>query len=115
MNFLLKVNLVLLTLLSIATGFGKCFALEADVQIFASIGFGLLATIAVGAIQVIAGLLLHNPATQRYACIALILSFIIATAGLFASEMFTFGYASILFIVMAVFPIIKPIFLIKKS
>lgn len=95
-------NQVLVILLGLATGLVKVFGLEADVEIFANLGFSYGATVAFGVVQAIAAIMIAIPPTVRYGAVILGISFVIATIGLFVSGIYLFGVVSILFIVMAV-------------
>lgn len=101
MNAVKKVNLVLLVLLSLSTGVVKIIGLEADVKIFASMGFSYAATVFFGVIQTIGGILLIFPKMRRAGAVIMVITFCIATAGVFISGMTGFGIFSILFICMA--------------
>ena len=94
---------MILVLLGLATGLVKVFGLEADVEIFANLGFSYGATVAFGVLQAVAAILTAFPKTRRYGAAILGISFVIATAGLFVSGMIVFGIFSLLFIAMAVF------------
>lgn len=96
-------NHILVVLLGVATGLVKVFGLEADVEIFANLGFSYGATVAFGVVQTAAALLMVLPQTIRYGAVILALSFVIATLGLFITGLYTFGVVSILFILMALF------------
>jgi hypothetical protein len=102
MKTIIKINNILLILLGLATGLVKVFGLEADVEIFANMGFSYTATVIFGAVQAIAASLVIFPQTRRYGAVILGLSFVIATAGLFISGLIPFGIFSLLFIAMAV-------------
>ncbi|KAA3645501.1 MAG: hypothetical protein DWQ07_13620 [Chloroflexi bacterium] len=106
MKIVRTVLLVLLILLSIATGMVKVFGFEEDVEIFANMGFSFTATVIFGIIQVIGGILLIFPQTRKYGAWVMIVTFIIATAGLFISGITAFGVVSILFIVLAALPLL---------
>ena len=103
MRYLTVANHGLLLLLGLATGLVKVFGLEADVEIFANLGFSYNATVAFGVVQAAAALMLLSGKTIRWGAIILGISFVIATLGLFVSGMVPFGAASILFIAMAAF------------
>lgn len=103
MRFFVLANHGLLLLLGLATGLVKVFGLEADVEIFANLGFSYSATVIFGIIQIIGALMLLNARTIRWGTIVLGVSFVIATLGLFVSRMIPFGVFSLLFILMAVF------------
>lgn len=101
MKPLLWINLALLTLLSISTGIVKIAGLEADVEIFARLGFSPGMTVAFGALQALAGVALLPAPTRRTAAVVLAMTFVVATAGLFVSGIHPFSWISLLFIAMA--------------
>ena len=99
-----KIGLVLLILLSLATGGVKLFGFEADIEVFASIGFSPTATLLFGVVQVIGGLVLIFPQTRKIGAGVMTATFVIATIALFVSGTTTFGVFSILFILLALLP-----------
>ncbi len=99
-----KIGLILLIPLSLATGGVKLFSFEADIEVFASIGFSTTATLLFGVIQVIGGLLLILPQTRKIGTGVMAFTFVIATIALFASGTTAFGIFSILFILLALVP-----------
>lgn len=101
MNILKKVNLALLVLLSVSTGVVKIMGFEADVKIFENIGFSYMATVLFGIVQAAGGVLLIFDKTRKMAAIIMAVTFVIASAGVFASGMISFGVVSLLFIAMA--------------
>ncbi len=102
MRYLISANHGLLFLLGLSTGLVKVFGLEADIEIFANLGFSYTATVIFGIIQAVAALLLLSPQTIRWGATTLGVTFVIATIGLFVSGMIPFGLVSLLFIVMTV-------------
>lgn len=103
MRYLTIANHGLLLILGLATGLVKVFGLEADVEIFANLGFSYMATVIFGVVQVVGALMLLSGQTIRWGTIVLAISFVIATLGLFVSGMIPFGIFSFLFIAMAAF------------
>jgi uncharacterized membrane protein YphA (DoxX/SURF4 family) len=99
-----KIGLNVLILLSVATGGVKLFSFEADIEVFASIGFSPTATLLFGVVQVIGGLLLIFDQTRKIGAGVMALTFVIATIALFASGTTAFGVFSILFILLALVP-----------
>jgi len=95
------INFALLTLLSISTGIVKIAGLEADVAIFATLGFTPAMTVAFGVLQALAGLALLPSSTRRSAALVLAVTFVVATAGLFVSGIHPFSWVSLAFIAMA--------------
>ena len=101
-----KIGLVLLILLSLATGGVKLFGFEADIEVFASIGFSPTATLLFGVVQVIGGLLLIFTKTRKIGAGVMAITFVVATIALFASGTTAFGVFSILFILLALVPLL---------
>lgn len=101
MKWVLWINRVLLTLLSISTGAVKLAQMEAEMVIFREIGFPDAATIAFGVVQVVGGLLLLPNKTTRIGAWVMLPTFVFATVVLFVNEMIPFGVSSVLFIAMA--------------
>ena len=95
------VNLVLLILLSISTGVFKVLQQEADIELFKAIGMNEVLTTALGVIQLVGGVLLIPAKTRKIGAMIMIPTFILATTAVFANEMYTFGFVSIIFIGMA--------------
>lgn len=100
MNIALKINWILTILLSISTGIFKLMQQEADVALFDKIGFNETATTLLGAVQLIGGLMLILPKTRLWGAYVMIPTFIVASAAVFANEMWGFAVVSVIFIVM---------------
>jgi len=101
MKLALKINWILVTLLSIATGLFKLTQQEADITLFESIGFSTMATTILGGVQLLGGLLLIPKKTRNVGAFIMIPTFAIASIAVFVSGMMAFGLVSILFIAMA--------------
>ena len=101
MKWLLWINRVLLTLLSISTGAVKLAQMDAEMVIFRNIGFPDVATILFGVVQLVGGLLLIPNKTTRLGAWVMLPTFAFATLVLFVNRMIPFGVSSILFIAMA--------------
>ncbi len=101
MKALAWINLVLLILLSVSTGIVKVVGLQADVEIFARLGFSDGMTIAFGVVQAVAGVALLARRTRRAAAGVLAVTFVVATVGLFVSGIHPFSWISLGFIAMA--------------
>lgn len=93
---------VLLVVQSVATGAVKIGGLQADVDIFATLGFSYGMTIAFGVLQLGLGLALLHPGVRKGAALGLAVTFAVATAGLFVSGIHPFSYISLLFIALCV-------------
>ncbi|MEQ9298534.1 MAG: hypothetical protein RIF33_08225 [Cyclobacteriaceae bacterium] len=101
MGIALKVNWILITLLSIATGAFKLAQQPQDIELFAVIGMNATATTLLGAVQLIGGILLLPGKTRTMGAWVMIATFLLASIAVFANQMFIFGIVSLLFIVMA--------------
>lgn len=107
MKLALTINWVLVTLLSIATGIFKLMQQQADIDLFAAIGFNATATTVLGAVQLIGGILLVLPKTRKWGAFVMIPTFVIAAIAVFANGMIGFGVVSILFIAMAALVLVR--------
>lgn len=101
MKTLLKINWVLVTLLSIATGVFKILQQEADIELFKAIGFPAAATTALGVVQLVGGVLLVTKKFRTTGAWVMIPTFVIASIAVFVNQMMVFGIVSLLFIGMA--------------
>ncbi len=101
MNRLLKINWLLITALSIATGLFKIFQQPEDIELFAQIGFKPTHTTLLGVLQFVGGLFLIFKRTRKYGVYIMIPTFALASIAVFANEMVVFGAISLLFIGMA--------------
>lgn len=101
MKIAYKINWILVTLLSIATGVFKLMQQQADIELFKAIGFCSVMVTMLGLIQLIGGIMLILPKTRKLGAIVMIPTFIIASIAVFANGMMVFGIVSLLFIAMA--------------
>ncbi len=101
MTVLYKINWVLTTLLSIATGVFKLLQQEADIALFEKIGMNTIATTILGLVQLVGGILLIPQKTRQKGALIMIPTFVLASIAVFANGMWTFGIVSLLFIAMA--------------
>lgn len=101
MKTALKINWVLVTLLSLSTGIFKLLQQEADITLFEKIGFSVTMTTILGVIQLVGGVLLLPAQTRKLGAYTMIPTFIIASVAVFANQQVTFGIVSLLFIAMA--------------
>ncbi|MEM6997010.1 MAG: hypothetical protein AAF721_41285 [Myxococcota bacterium] len=92
----------LLFVQSVATGAVKIGQLQADIDIFAKLGFSAGMTTAFGVVQLVLGLALLHPGARKAAAAALAVTFAVATAGLFVAGIHPFSYVSLLFIALTV-------------
>lgn len=98
--------LVIFILLSLATGAVKLFGLPADIEVFSSLGFSAAATFWFGVVQVLGGLLLIYLPTRRLGASIILITFLFATLALFVSGNTAFGWFSILFVLLALVPLL---------
>lgn len=115
MRILKKINLILLILLSISTALVKLFGMEAEMIIFRKAGCTDLIIYLFGFLQLIGGLLLLPFKTRRTGAAIMLITFIFATIVLFINTMIPFGIFSILFIVMATWPLVKPVTILNSK
>lgn len=101
MNMALKVNWVLATLLSIATGAFKLAQQPEDIELFSAIGMSAAATTMLGAVQLAGGLLMIPVKTRIAGAWVMIPTYVLASIAVFANSMIVFGMVSLVFIVMA--------------
>ncbi len=106
MKTVFTINWILTLLLSIATGVFKLLQQEADIELFSAIGFTETMTTALGAIQLLGGILLIPAKTRKLGAYIMIPTFIIAAIAVFANNLIGFGIISLLFIAMAYLVII---------
>ena len=98
MKWLLWINRVLLTLLSISTGAVKLAQMEAEMVLFRTIGFSDTATILFGVVQLGAGIALIPKPTTRWAAGVMLVTFVFATVVLIVNGMIPFAISSLLFV-----------------
>ena len=101
MRIALRVNWILVTLLSIATGVFKILQQPADIDLFKVIGLNVVMLTILGIIQLIGGILLVPARTRKLGAYIMIPTFVIAAIAVFANKLIPFGIVSLLFIVMA--------------
>lgn len=101
MGIALKVNWILITLLSIATGAFKIAQQPEDIELFSAIGMNATATTLLGAVQLLGGILLLPNKTRHIGAWIMIPTYILASIAVFANQMIIFGMVSLLFIAMA--------------
>lgn len=106
MKVVLKVNWILVTLLSISTGIFKLLQQKAGIELFEKIGFTPIATTLLGVVQLFGGLMLILPKTRKLGAYIMLPTFIIASVAVFANNMIPFGIVSLLFILMVYFVVI---------
>gem|GEM_PF-1509959 len=101
MKLLLKINLILLIILGLATGVFKILLQEADVELFKVLGMNAALTTILGVLQVLGAVLLMSLRTRKYGALLLMATFVLASMAVFMNGMMVFGAVSLLFIVMA--------------
>ncbi len=100
-NIINQVLLIVLILLSLATGMTKIMQMPAEMALFENAGFTKWMIIAFGVIQLLGGLLLLPTRYRKYGAILMLATFIVATIVVFMKGMVGFGLASLLFIALA--------------
>ena len=115
MKITYTVILILTILLSIATGVFKVLQQKADIDLFNTIGIGIIGTTILGIVQVTGGVLLIFPACRKSGALIMVATFCIATTAVFANRLYVFGLVSILFILMALFLLLTNVKNEKKS
>ncbi|MEQ9229909.1 MAG: DoxX family protein [Cyclobacteriaceae bacterium] len=101
MKIALKINWVLTTLLSLATGLFKILQQQADIELFEAIGFNATATTLLGIVQVVGGIMLLPKQTRSIGAWIMIPTFTVASTAVFMNQMYLFGFVSLLFIGMS--------------
>lgn len=101
MKLALKINWIIVTLLSLATGLFKVLQQDADIALFQAIGFNAMATTLLGVMQLAGGVLLIPPKTRKLGAWIMIPTFLLASVAVFANAMWAFGLVSLFFVVMA--------------
>lgn len=101
MRLALKINWILITLLSLSTGIFKILQQEADIQLFEKIGMNATLTTIFGVVQLIGGIFLISNKTRTIGAWIMTTTFIIASVAVFMNKMYFFGAVSLLFILMA--------------
>lgn len=100
MKILKKVNLVLLTLLSVTSGIAKIMQLPQEIQFFGDAGFGETPVILFGVAQLAGGVLLVFQKVRELGAIIVAVTFCISTVLIFKDGKIAFGFISILPILM---------------
>ncbi len=100
-NIINQVLLIILILLSIATGITKIIQMPAEMELFQHAGFTTWMIIAFGIVQVLGGILHVFKNYRKHGAILMLITFIIATIVVFIKGMIGFGIASLLFIALA--------------
>ena len=96
-----KINLILLIVLSLATGVFKILRQEADIELFKVLGMTAALTAGLGIVQVVGGVLLVFTQTRKYGALLMMATFVLASVAVFMNGMVVFGAVSLLFILMA--------------
>lgn len=96
------IPVVVLVLLSVATGVTKLIQLPAEMALFGGAGFSVAAILIFGVVQVAGGLAVAHPRTRRTGAWVMAATFVVATGVVFLAGMVGFGLFSLLFIALAV-------------
>lgn len=107
MIWAIRINRVLLTVLSIMTGAVKLGKMDEEMVIFREAGFSDPLILVFGFVQLAGGLLLIPNSTTRIGAAVMVPTFLLATGVLFINEMVPFGVFSLLFIASAGFHVLK--------
>jgi hypothetical protein len=107
MKLFLKIIWIVTVLLSIATGVFKLSKQQADIDLFAAIGFEAKHVFMLGILQVLGGVLLIPERTRRFGAYIMIATFIIASIAVFANQMWVFAAVSVVFITLPVLVLVK--------
>jgi hypothetical protein len=98
---LLLVGRVLIVLFALSSGAYKLAFGPADVEIYAHLGFSPVATAVFGGVQALFGLLCLPARTRSAGAVGLAGCNAVATGALFAAGIQPFGWASLVFVAMA--------------
>lgn len=101
MRNLLRIDRVLIGLFGLMSGAYKVGFGEADIVVYAALGFSPTATAGFGAVQLLFGLACFVERTRRIGAVGLVLCNTVATAALFAAGIQPFGWISWVFVGMA--------------
>lgn len=101
MRGILTANRWLITAFGLASGLFKVIGGQADVDLFAKVGFSPGMVMAFGAVQALAAIAILRPSTRSSGALALALCNGVATYGLWAGGVQPFAMISVLFIAMA--------------
>lgn len=99
--------LVVLVLLSVATGVTKLIQLPAEMELFANAGWPVWLILAFGVVQVAGGLSLIPKRTRAIGAWVMVATFIVASVVVFLDGRTVFGLVSLLFIALAALPLIS--------
>lgn len=103
-----KINLAVITLLSISAGLAKVMLMPQEVQFFENAGLGESTLLIFGLAQIIAGILLIIKNMRKWGAIFVAVMFILSTVMILSNGMIGFGIFSIL-------PIVLTGFIIKNN
>ncbi len=101
MNILLRVNLVLVTLLSMTAGIPKVARLPEEVGFFESAGLGGSAVVVFGLVQLTGGALLTLKNTRIWGASAAAVTFLGSAVMLLLTGKIAFGFASVVPVLLA--------------
>ena len=101
MNILRKINLVLVTVLSIAAGIPKIMQIPNEVGFFETVGLGANSVVVFGLLQLAGGLLLVSQKTRMWGASVVALMFLGSAAMLLLTGAIAFGFVSVLPVLMA--------------
>lgn len=102
MDLLNKLNLALITVLSVAAAVPKLMRMPAELSFFASLGMGGVVVLVFGLVQLIGGLLMLRSATRAWGGRLAATAFLASAIMLLATGQLGFGLVSLVPVAMAV-------------
>jgi hypothetical protein len=106
MKILIKLNLVVLVLLSLSSGVTKILLMPQEVEFFGGGGFSSTWIVVYGAAQLVGGILLILAKTRLWGGAVMVFTFGVSTILIFLSGKIGFGLFSLLPVVMSIVAII---------
>lgn len=103
-----KILLVLVILLSLATGATKIAQMPEEMQLFGNAGFNTWATVLFGLVQIAGGMMMAFRKTRKIGAIIMTMTFAAASIVVFVNEMMAFGLVSLLFIAASAVFVVHP-------
>ena len=97
------ITLVMLIILSIATGLTKLFQMPEEMDLFRNAGWNDGQILIFGGLQCLGGLLLAFRRIRKMAAIFMAVTFVTASIVVFLNGMTAFGFFSLLFIALAIY------------
>ncbi len=101
MKIVLKINWILVTILSLSTGLFKVLQQQEDIQLLEVIGFTPLWVTLLGVFQFFGGVMLITRRFRKEGAYVMIFTFALASIAVFANGMLLSGASSVVLVVMA--------------